>query len=52
MFQLIFFLLHCDESDRVVALPRHKFVTGATLLETTEGGAFLNMVFLTTRIHA
>ena len=27
-----FFLLHCDEWDRVVALPRHKFVTGATLL--------------------
>jgi predicted sugar kinase len=22
-----FFLLHCDEWDRVVALPRHKFVT-------------------------
>jgi hypothetical protein len=35
MFQLqLFFLLHCDESDRVVALPRHKFVTGATLLAT------------------
>jgi hypothetical protein len=31
MFQLQpFFLLHCD---RVVALPRHKFVTGATLLQ-------------------
>jgi hypothetical protein len=29
----IFFLLHCDEWDRVVALPRHKFVTGATLLQ-------------------
>ena len=28
-----FFLLHCDELDRVVALPRHKFVTGATLLQ-------------------
>ena len=27
MFQLQFFLLHCDEWDRVVALPRHKFVT-------------------------
>jgi hypothetical protein len=27
MFQLqLFFLLHCDEWDRVVALPRHKFV--------------------------
>ena len=31
--QLFFFLLHCDEWDRVVALPRHKFVTGATLLQ-------------------
>jgi hypothetical protein len=28
-----FFLLHCDEWDRVVALPRHKFFTGATLLQ-------------------
>jgi hypothetical protein len=28
-----FFLLHCDEWNRVVALPRHKFVTGATLLQ-------------------
>ena len=28
-----FFLFHCDEWDRVVALPRHKFVTGATLLQ-------------------
>ena len=28
-----FFLLHCDEWDRVVALPKHKFVTGATLLQ-------------------
>jgi hypothetical protein len=28
-----FFLLHCDEWDRVVALPRHKFVTGDTLLQ-------------------
>ena len=34
MFQLqLFFLLHCDEWDRVVALPRHKFDTGATLLQ-------------------
>jgi hypothetical protein len=34
MFQLqLFFLHHCDEWDRVVALPRHKFVTGATLLQ-------------------
>ena len=31
-----FFLLHCDEWDRVVALPRHKFVTGATLLQLME----------------
>ena len=29
----IFVLLHCDEWDRVVALPRHKFVTGTTLLQ-------------------
>jgi hypothetical protein len=28
-----FFFLHCDEWGRVVALPRHKFVTGATLLQ-------------------
>jgi hypothetical protein len=28
-----FFLLHCDEWDCLVALPRHKFVTGATLLQ-------------------
>ena len=34
MFQLqLFFLLHCDEWDRLVALPRHNFVTGATLLQ-------------------
>ena len=35
----IYFLLHCDEWDRLVALPRHKFVTGATLLqlEDTKG---------------
>jgi hypothetical protein len=34
MFQLqLFFLLHCDEWDCVVALPRHKFVTEATLLQ-------------------
>jgi hypothetical protein len=26
-------LLHYDEWDRVVALPRHKFITGATLLQ-------------------
>ena len=27
------YLLHCDEWDRFVAPPRHKFVTGATLLQ-------------------
>ena len=32
IFEATFFGLHCDEWDRVVALPRHKFVTGATLL--------------------
>jgi len=26
-------LLHCAEWDRFVAPPRHKFVTGATLLQ-------------------
>ena len=35
-----FFLLHCDEWDRVVALPRHKFVTGATLLQLFITGTF------------
>ena len=39
-----FCLLHCDEWDRVVALPRHKFVTGATLLQL---GTTLNNVSLT-----
>ena len=29
-------MLHCDEWDRVVALPRHKSVTGATLLQCTQ----------------
>ena len=28
-----FILLHCDDWDRVVALRRHNFVTGATLLQ-------------------
>ena len=46
MFQLqLFFLLHCDEWDRVVALPRNKFVTGATLLQLVsdlrDAGGFL-----------
>jgi hypothetical protein len=45
MFQLqLFFLLHCDEWDRVVALPRHKFVTGATLLQL--GVIYAKVVFL------
>ena len=39
-----FFLLHCDEWDRVVALPRHKFVTGATLLQL--GVIYAKVVFL------
>jgi hypothetical protein len=40
MFQLQLFLLHCDEWDRVVALPRHNFVTGATLLQLTSADCF------------
>ena len=35
-----FFWLHCDEWDRVVALPRHKFVTGATLLQLVRTGMY------------
>jgi hypothetical protein len=34
-FNCNFFLLHCDDWDSVVALPRHKFVTGAALLQLT-----------------
>jgi hypothetical protein len=34
-----FVLLHCDEWDRVVALPRHNFVTGATLLQLAQTGS-------------
>jgi hypothetical protein len=44
-----FFLLHCDEWDRVVALPRHKFVTGATLLQLESDGSKKtnhNMIYL------
>jgi hypothetical protein len=37
-------LLHCDEWDRNVALPRHKFVTGATLLQL--GVIYAKVVFL------
>ena len=33
MFQLQLFFAPYDEWDRVVALPRHTFVTGATLLQ-------------------
>jgi hypothetical protein len=29
----IYFLVHCDEWDCFVTPPRHKFVTGATLLQ-------------------
>ena len=36
----IYFLLHCDEWDRFVAPPRHKYVTGATLLQLG-GPAFI-----------
>jgi hypothetical protein len=47
MFQLqLFFLLHCDEWDRVVALPRHKFVTGATLLQLGVAGGPIGLVNL------
>ena len=47
MFQLqIFFLLHCDEWDRVVALPRHKFVTGATLLQLATFQQHLHMKYI------
>jgi hypothetical protein len=31
-----FCLLHCDEWDRVVALPKHRFVTGAPLLQLVQ----------------
>ena len=44
------FLLHCDEWDRVVALPRHKFVTGATLLQLkkllSKDSAHLGIIFI------
>ena len=44
-------MLHCDEWDRVVALPRHKFVTGATLLQLEKtNGAIKNPEKLTTLI--
>ena len=54
MFQLQpFFLLHCDEWDRVVALPRHKFVTGATLLQLIylDTTIYLKNVVMTTNLH-
>ena len=48
MFQLqLFFLLHCDEWDRVVALPRHKFVTGATLLQLDKQHRVIFLTFAT-----
>ena len=43
-----FFLLHCDEWDRVVALPRHKFVTGATLLQLSSTGKLANIPYFVT----
>ena len=47
MFQLqLFFLLHCDEWDRVVALPRHKFVTGATLLQLVFSNVYLQFLWI------
>jgi hypothetical protein len=57
MFQLqLFFLLHCDEWDHVVALPRHKFVTGATLLQLgkvcTQMGSGQPIVCTTSDFHA
>ena len=39
-----FFWFHCDEWDRVVALPRHKFVTGATLLQLVSTDKSYNFV--------
>ena len=36
----IYFLLHCDEWDRFVAPPRHKFVTGAILLQLGSSVSF------------
>ena len=51
MFQLqLFFLLHCDEWDRVVALPRHKFVTGATLLQL--GFLYTRLVFTLQKVNS
>jgi hypothetical protein len=41
----IYFLLHCDEWDRFVAPPRHKFVTGATLLQLKSIHCEVSMVF-------
>ena len=41
-----FVLLHCDEWDRVVALPRHTFVTGATLLQLGWPYKILAVIFL------
>ena len=47
-----FFLLHCDEWDHVVALPRHKFVTGATLLQLGDwAGHTMNVVIMLIPLH-
>jgi hypothetical protein len=34
----------CDEWDRVVALPRHKFITGATLLQLHSTVRYLGLL--------
>ena len=54
MFQLqLFFLLHCDEWDRVVALPRHRFVTRATLLQLNyQYIILLTWIFIFVHIYA
>jgi hypothetical protein len=39
-----FVFLHCDEWDRVVALPRHKFVTGATLVQL--GNTYYHIIII------
>ena len=37
-------MFHCDEWGRVVALPRHKFVTGATLLQLKKNNYDLSQI--------
>jgi hypothetical protein len=41
----IYFLLHCDEWGHFVAPPRHKFVTGATLLQLAGSQIFLCLLW-------